>query len=170
MREGGWRDDVEWQDCGAKEIFNFYCACTSKVPTFCSYVRHIKPCVLGEDSGVEPHPLSLPGSCSPIAIFYHLAGCSLSWLLQSPRGRAVFSTLIFSGLFPAQGCPVCEDARTPSAVLPITRHLKGLAFCLDSCKELAQLRFSHTGEECRKAFFFLPFSPFELQETVELNP
>lgn len=65
----------------------------------------------------------------------------------------MLSTLIFSGLSPAQGCPACEDARTPS-VLPITHHLKGLAFCLGSCKESAQLRLSHAGEEYRKDFLF----------------
>ena len=24
MREGGWRDDVEWQDYGTEEVFNLY--------------------------------------------------------------------------------------------------------------------------------------------------
>lgn len=119
-----------------------------------------------------PSPSPWPGSCSPIVMFYHLAGCSLSWA-QSPCGRVVLGTLIFSGLSPAQGCPVCEDARTPSPVLPITHHLKGLAFCLGSCKELSQLRCSHTGEECRKYSFFnffLPLSPLKFQETLELKP
>lgn len=83
-----------------------------------------------------------------------------------PCGRAVLGTVVFSGLSPAQGCPVCEDARTPSPVLPITCHLKGLAFCLGSCKELAQLRFSHTGEECRKRLFFFFFPSIQSTQAL----
>lgn len=135
---------------------------TSKVPTFCSCVRYIKLCVQGERAELShiPSRCPQPGSRRPIAMFYRVSGCSLRWLSQRPCGRAALGTLIFSGLSPAQGCPVCEDARTPSPVLPITHHLKGLAFCLGSCKglvKLKQLKFSHTAEDHRKYFCFFFF-------------
>lgn len=114
-----------------------------------------------------PPPSPWSGFWSPTATLYCFAGCSLSWLLQSSCGRAILGTLVFSGLSPAQGCTVCEDARTP-LVLSIIRYLKGLALCLGSCKELAQLRFSTQGGSADKTSF-LPFSPLNLQETLELK-
>lgn len=115
-------------------------------------------------------PSPSPWSCfwSPTAALYCFVGCSLSWLLQSPCGRAIPGPLVFSGLSPAQGYTVCEDARTPSLVLSIIHYLKGLALCLGSCKELAQLKFSTQGESADKTSF-MPFSPLNLQETLELK-
>lgn len=33
------------------------CTCIKGPSTCCFYVRYVKLCVLGEESGVEPHPL-----------------------------------------------------------------------------------------------------------------
>lgn len=104
------------------------------------------------------------GCWNPLAVVYLPAVCFLSWCLQSPCRRAVLGTSTFSGLSLAQKLPVCEDARTPP-VLPITWHLKVLAFCLGSCKELAQLRFSHILKQCRDNFFFIIISFFIIQST-----
>lgn len=115
-----------------------------------------------------PSPSPWSRFWNPTATLYCFAGCSLSWLLKSPSGRAIPGTLVFSGLSPAQGCTVCEDARTPALVLSIIHYLKGLALCLGSCKKLAQLRFSTQGGSADKTCF-LSFSPLNLQETLELK-
>ena len=175
MREGGWRDDVEWQDYRAKEVFNLctdFTVCTCiKAPCFLLLCKiHKTVCPRWREwswatSFPLPHGLvlAIPSLCSAA-----LLGTLYLGSYKAHVGKQYWALWYFPG-FPL-----------PQGVLFVTVPELLLLFCPppEACGFLpGQLQRvssaevqSYRGGVQKILFFFLPFSPLEFQETLELNP